>query len=88
MFKFTVKPDDGDPYTATATSRDVVSWEKTTKNRSLADLSEPKMADLYGLAHVAVRRLGLFDGDRQEFERSVDLEFQADEEPDPTRRVR
>lgn len=85
MFTFTVKPDGGDEYSATATSRDVVVWEKTGRNRSVGKLAEsPAMGDLYALAHLASKRLGLFDGTFKEFEESVDLEFEEDEASDPT----
>lgn len=84
MFTFTVKPDNGDAFEATATSRDVVMWEKTGKGRSLSRLSEdPHMSDLYSLAHIAVRRLGLFQGSLPDFETSVDLELEEAEAADP-----
>jgi len=89
MFTFTVRPDSGEEFTATATSRDVVKWEMTGKGRSVSRIAEnPSMTDLYDLAHVAAVRLGLFDGDAREFRSTVDLEFQGDEAPDPTRKAR
>lgn len=85
MFTFDIRPDAAATYKVTATSRDVVLWEKTTPGRTFNDLGRPAMADFYGLAHLASKRLGLFDGTRKEFEDSVDLEIVEDEEPDPTR---
>jgi hypothetical protein len=88
MFTFTVHPDGAEPYEATATARDIVMWEKVAKGRSLGKLGDnPSMSDLYSLAHVASRRLGLYAGSLADFETGVDLEFQsaADEAADPTR---
>lgn len=90
MFTFTVVPDNGEPFQATATSRDVVIWEKLGKGRSMSRVAqEPTMGDLYSLAHVAARRLQLFTGTLEEFEHSVDIDFEGeDEAPDPTQRAR
>jgi hypothetical protein len=85
MFKFTVKPDDADEFEAIATSRDVVMWEKLGKGRSVSKFAQgPTMADLYSLAHVTCRRLSLFSGSLDDFEKSVDLEFEQGEAADPT----
>lgn len=89
MFTFTVQPDGAEPFEAKATSRDVVAWEKLGRGRSMSKLAEnAAMVDLYGLAHIACRRLALFTGSLEEFEATVDLEFEEDEEVDPTRQVR
>lgn len=89
MFTFTVKPDGGEEFTATATSRDVVKWEQGGKGRSVGRLSEnPSMSDMYDLAFVACGRLGLYDGDIREFRASVDLGFEEGEASDPTRPTR
>lgn len=86
MFTFTVRPDGLDEFEAKATSRDVVKWEAGGKGRSVTKLTENlHMGDLYDLAFVACQRQGLFDGDIREFRDSVDLDFQEDEEADPTR---
>lgn len=84
MFTFEIRPDDGAPYTVTADSRDVVMWEKTTPGRCFANLREAAMSDFYGIAFVASKRLGLWDGDRKAFDASVALDIVEDEEPDPT----
>lgn len=86
MFKFVITPDDGEQYTISARSRDIVTWEKTGKGRSVAELQRNmRFTDVYSLAHVAARRTGMFSGSLEEFERSVDLEVMPEEEPDPTR---
>lgn len=85
MIEFTIAPDDGDPYEVTATARDVLLWEKTTKGRSFAALMDDvRMTDMYALAHAASRRQRLFTGTLAEFERDCELEFEEAEEPDPT----
>jgi hypothetical protein len=90
MFDFTITPDNEPEYFLTASSRDVLMWEKGNRNRSFqALLTNRSFADLYSLAHLASRRQGLFTGTLAEFEESCDLkggrDDQADEgEPDPT----
>jgi hypothetical protein len=86
MFDFTITPDSGEPFQVTAGSRDVLTWERTTKGASLATLaSGMKIGDMYRIAHIASRRLGLFNGDLATFEESCEI-TEADEtdEPDPT----
>lgn len=87
---FEVRPDDGEPYRVTAHSRDILTWEKAGKGRSLGELANnPSLGAFYGLAYFAARRQGLFTGTLAEFEQQVDLEPLDDEEdeeaPDPTR---
>lgn len=88
MFDFTVRPDSGEPYTAVASSRDIVQWEKRGKGRSLSKVAEAAtMTDLYELAFLASRRLGHFGGTLPEFEQTVDLQFEespGDSDGDPT----
>lgn len=76
MIKFKVKPDDGEPYEVTATSRDVFTWERTNRtNKVFADLAERQsMVDMYHVAHVAAVRLGLFTGGLDQFQSTCDLE--------------
>lgn len=84
---WTAIPDDGKPFAVTATSRDILRWEKAKPGRSITQLvgGEPRMADAYSLAHTAAVRAGDFTGSLAQFEDSVDLdgrepEEQADEE--------
>ena len=89
MYPFIVKPDNGEPYEVTAGPRDILVWEKTTRGKSfggdLMDVKALQLTDMYKLAWIASRRLGLFAGTLQEFEESVDLiGNQPDGEPDPT----
>jgi hypothetical protein len=90
VFTFKVVPDNGDPYEVTAGSRDVLTWEKSGKGRNVSKFRESmEMADLYRLAHIASRRLGLYAGDLREFEESVEIDLsEEDQEPDPTRPAR
>ncbi|MGH3099021.1 MAG: hypothetical protein ACRDMV_23790 [Streptosporangiales bacterium] len=74
---------------------DAYTWERTNKRgRILADLDRPGAQDVYELAHVASRRLGLYSGSLQEFAGAhlVDMADDKDDqgegesdEPDPTR---
>lgn len=87
MIDFTVKPDGAEPYQVTATARDVLVWEKAAKSRTFVKMmSELPLADLYIIAHIASRRHGLFSGNLHDFENSVDLVFEGEDEDsaDPT----
>lgn len=88
MIDFTIKPDNGEEFQVTAEARDVLVWERTTKYASVSKLSEnTSMVDLYKLAHIASRRLGMFTGSLKDFEETCDLDFEHttdDDEPDPT----
>jgi hypothetical protein len=83
MFTFAVRPDDGEEFKVTATSRDVVLWEQVTPGRHFAHLKEASMSDFYGIAFVAAKRQGLFAGDRQAFDKGVDIDI-VEDDPDPT----
>lgn len=86
MLHFRVTPDDSDPYTVTAGTRDVLKWERTTKGASLRGLEvDPHMTDLYAVAHLASVRLKLFTGNLSKFEDTCELKvIDAEEEVDPT----
>lgn len=95
MFTFKVVPEDGDPFIVKAGTRDVLTWEKTTKgNKSYAQLmAEPNLVDYYKIAHLAAWRQQLFTGTLQEFEKTHEIDLTSgedeiqepvDEEPDPT----
>lgn len=91
MFDFTITPDGAEPYPLTASSRDVLAWEKTGKGRSFQTLlTDRRLVELYSLAHIASKRQGLFDGSLAEFEESCDLRAGRDDQdedadgPDPT----
>jgi hypothetical protein len=86
MITLKVTPDGAEPYTVTATSRDVLMWEKTTKDRTFIDLvNTPSLVDLYKVAHLASNRQGLFSGSYQEFESTCEVAGGLEEpEPDPT----
>ncbi|WP_320067867.1 hypothetical protein [Micromonospora sp. RTGN7] len=86
MYDFILRPDgDGEPITVTAGSRDVLQFERTTKGATLSQLLvQPKMADLYKLAHLAARRTQVFPGSLQDLEAGWELEFTETEAVDPT----
>lgn len=85
MINFMITPDDGEPYSLTAGSRDVMFWEKTTKGAALIQLREGlKLTDLYKIAWIAARRQSLFAGSLEEFEKTCELGYEEEPEPDPT----
>lgn len=84
MFDFTVTPDAGEPFAVHAGSRDILQWERTTKGVTLASLANVKMADMYGISHIAARRQGLFAGDLATFEATCEIETADTPEEDPT----
>lgn len=89
MFTFTVRPDGRDEFEVKAGTRDVVFWEKTTKGASLSTLQEGlRLTDLYKIAWIAAKRQSLFAGSLDEFETTCELEFEEEEQPDPTRPAR
>lgn len=81
---WTAVPDDGEPFAVTATSRDILRWEKAKPGRSITQLvgGEPRMADAYSLAHTAAVRAGDFTGSLAQFEDSVDLDGREPEDED------
>lgn len=86
MFTFTVKPDGGAQFEVTAGTRDVLRWEKTTRGASLAQLKDGvSFGALYKIAHIAAVRQQLFTGPLADFEDTCELEFEEEDEPDPTR---
>lgn len=85
MIGFKLTPDDGETFEVTAKSRDVYLWEKTSKGKSFKQLMDSmSMVDLYAIAHLAAKRTGQFDGTLDEFSKTVDLDFETEDEPDPT----
>lgn len=85
MFDFIVKPVGGEQFEVTADSRDVATWERSGKGRSLASLNRDlRMTDLYALAYTAARRQGKTSGDVAEFEAGNVIDFLEEEAPDPT----
>lgn len=91
MITFKVTPDDGAPYKVTATSRDVLTWEKTTRDKTFNDfLENPDYPNAFKLAHFACWRQGLYKGSLAEFEKTCEVvgvgadEEEEEGEPDPT----
>lgn len=91
MFTFTITPDAGETYEIRATSRDLYTWEHGGRNRNLQTLqAELSMTSLYQLAFIAGRRLGLIEATvtLPDWVQSHDLDFEQDDEPDPTQPAR
>jgi len=85
MIEFTVRPDGGEPYKVTATSRDIHQWERTNRGASFNLLmADMHMVDLYKVAFIASRRQGLFTGTEKDFTEQVDIVADESEEMDPT----
>jgi hypothetical protein len=95
MIDLTLRIDQtsGDPveHQVSATARDILMWERTTKGASLQKfLADPKMEDLYQVAYKCAWRLQIFRGTFEEFSELVDVDFdlddlqdQAQEDPSP-----
>lgn len=85
MIEFKVRPAHGEPYTVTATSRDVFVFEKVSRGRTMSHFKiDLRMEDMYRLAHIASKRQQLFAGSLDEFAEACDLEFEDDDDLDPT----
>lgn len=92
MFRFTIRPDEGEEYEVRATSRDVYVWERSGQGRTLQTFMENvSLETCYQLAHIAARRQQMHTGTLAEFAASCDLDFEeeaadgGDGEPDPSR---
>jgi hypothetical protein len=78
MFRFRVTPDGGQPFEATALSRDVVRWEALPagpgRSRFVGQLqATPRMTDLAELAWCASVRQELTELSLKDFLKSVDV---------------
>lgn len=80
MYTFSVQPDDGEAFEVKADSRDVLAWERKTKQTTRYLLDKLPMLELYRIAHLAATRTGVFDGDLAQFESTCALKLK--EEPD------
>lgn len=90
MFTFKITPEAGDPYEVRANTRDVLVWEKSTRDRTMGQLMQDmSLVDLYKIAHIAARREGLCEDTLSEFQASCDLTLEeGEEEPNPTQKAR
>lgn len=86
MIEFRVEPYAGDAFEVTADSRDIYVWEKKQRKGKTfqALMRDLAMVDLYTIAWLAARRVGQFDGTEAEFAETCVLDFDVNEEPDPT----
>lgn len=83
MFTITVRPDGQEPFEVTATTRDVLNWEKVGKDNNIAKLqAQQSVVDMYSIAHFACKRQQLFTGTLAEFEQNVDIDFDDDGQED------
>lgn len=87
MFLFKLTPEGGDLFEVRATTRDVLVWEKTGRDRSLTKLMDNlRVSDMYEIAYVSAKRQGMWDGTRAEFEERIDLDFEEEQgAANPTR---
>lgn len=89
LYHFRITPEGKEPFEVNSTTRDILAWEEEKPGRSVSQLANPHMADLYGIAHAASRREGLFTGSFQEFKANCDLDVLGpQEEVRPTKRGR
>lgn len=93
LFRFYLKPDDGETWEIVADSRDIYMWEKSNKGASFAKLKDDlHMGDLYAVAWTAARRQQLvpMGTTLADFADAHQLEFDTnttpgeEPEPDPT----
>lgn len=83
MYTFTVQPDGGESFEVTASTRDVLKWEKTTKGATVARLERnPSIVDLYAIAWHASKRAKLFAGSLAEFEDTCDIVTHDEDQDD------
>ncbi len=79
MFNYTLTKA-GRTESLVADSRDVLVWERTNRrNRTLANLGNPHIADHYQIAEAAAKRQGIDLGDVEAW--SLDI---VEAEADPT----
>lgn len=85
MFHLKLYPDNGEAFEVKAGARDVAVWERVNKfERVVSDLDGLAIADLYGIAHAAMTRQGLFKGKLAELLATHDLVLVDEDELDPT----
>jgi hypothetical protein len=95
MFKFTCRPDGGEPFEVVALSRAITAWENSPfgqprgTKRSVGDLTKNfKMADMVDLAWFAADKAGKTGLDLVQWREQVDVELEKygddDDEAGPT----
>ena len=85
MFTAYVVLEDGEEIDIRVEIRDVGFWERAGKGRSLARFqADVSITAVQEMAHLAARRQQLYTGTLTEFQ-ELDLTFDMEEEPDPTR---
>lgn len=87
MLELVIKPDSGDEYRLTATTRDIAKWERTNRGASFGKLQEDMhITDVYKIAYHAAVRHGRYSGSEKDFSESCDLDVLDDDESvsDPT----
>lgn len=86
-FKLTLTDPDGTEHDITADSRDVLTFEKTSRsNETMRDLlADMSVSKYYRLAHIAARRLDIgVPTERAEFESGWLVDFTEKESVVPT----
>lgn len=85
MINFKVMPDDGEPFEITANSRDIYVWERTHRGKTLGSVIENQpIADLYEIAHQAMRNQRGYAGTLQEFIDTHLIDKSLEPQADPT----
>lgn len=86
MIDIKITPDGGDTVDVKITARDFLPFERVSRRTFGQVMESPSMVDMYHLAWIAARRLGLYEGDLKTFETSIELGGFDDMggEPDPT----
>jgi hypothetical protein len=93
MFKFTCRPDGGEPFEVVALSRAITAWENAPfgqprgTKRSVGELTKNfKMADMVDLAWFAADKAGKTGLDLIQWREQVDVELEPydDDEAGPT----
>ena len=92
MFRFTCRPDGGEPFEVVALSRAITAWENAPgrprgSHRSVGELTKDfKMADMVDLAWFAADKAGKTGLDLLAWREQVDVELEpyGDDEAGPT----
>ncbi|QFU87880.1 hypothetical protein [Amycolatopsis sp. YIM 10] len=89
MITLKLKDDEGEVTELTATTRDIVLWERTHRGKTFKSIQDNmSLIDFYGIAYCAVKRQNIVlmhdFANEKEFTDLFDLEFEMDVEADPT----
>jgi len=83
MIELTIKPDDVEPIKITATSRDILQWERRGRDRAFSKLMETlTISDIFEIAWLSMRRQGFIDQSMtmRDFESTHEVVFEGETE--------